>query len=160
MKLWAHIEIHHSTTLTHVVIHHGITGLHGLIHHSCNFQKFLHRIPWCFIQLFRIKSDSCFARKKLTNLSDEINAVFFVLNIITNVHLGIVSLCKPIEDVCHKFEVWVTEILHGYVSVITKCSHGLTEVSKISVWHFELQFCNFKIIIIDINNLNLNYCRM
>ena len=134
MKLGAHVEVHHGTAAAHLIVfHHIIAGLHGLIHHGCNFQKFLNRKSRCFVKLFWIKSDPGFACEKLANLSDEINAVFVVLNIITNVPLRVISLCKPIQDISNKFEVWVTEILHGDVSVITKCSHGFAEVSKISV---------------------------
>jgi len=42
---------------------------------------------------------------------------------------------EPVEDISNEFEIWLTEVLHGDDSWITKSSHNLTEVSQLSERH-------------------------
>ena len=80
----------------------------------------------------------------MADLANEVYTILLVLDIVTDVHLGVVPLGEPVKDVGYEFEVRVSEVLHRNIAMITKCPHDFAEVSQISVRHFEfvLKFLN------------------
>ena len=119
MKLGAHVEVHHGGTRAHVVFFHEVlTRLHSFIHHRCYLQKLFYRKTRCFIQFLWVQDYSSFARKKLAYLSNEVNSILFVLDIIANVHFRIISLGEPVKNIGYELEVRIPKILHGYISMV------------------------------------------
>ena len=138
MELATHVEIHHGRAAIHVIVfEHRVTLLHGFVHHCCYLQQFLYRVTGCFVKFLRVQDDSCFTRKKLANLANEIHTILLIFDVVTDVHLRIISLGEPVEYVGNELEIWVTEVLHGNIAVVAQRSHNFAEVSQISVRHFE-----------------------
>lgn len=138
MKLGAHVEVHHGGARAQVVFFHQVLArLHRFIHHRCYLKQLFHCVPRCFVQFLRVQDYSGFARKKLANLSNEVNAILFVLDVIADVHFRIVPLREPVKDIGYELEVGVPEILHGYITVVAEGPHNFAEASEISVRHFE-----------------------
>jgi len=130
MKFRTHVEVHHGGAATHFfVVKHVFTRLHCFIHHRCYLQEFFNCITRCLVQFFRVQHYSCFTCEKLAYGSNEVNSIFFILDVVTDIHLGVVALGEPVEDIGYQLEVWITEVLHGDVSVVAEGSHDFTEVS-------------------------------
>jgi hypothetical protein len=64
-----------------------------------DFDEFRDSLRIGLIQLFGIKLDSGLDGKKVDNIFHELDSIFFLVNIIRDIRLVIVLLCKPVQDI-------------------------------------------------------------
>lgn len=131
VHLRAHVKVHHLGLVgSHVVIvEDALAGLHSLVHHGRNLEHFLDSKTASLIQLLCIQRDACFACEHLADLADEGDTILLLLNGVTYVHLWIVSLREPVQDVGDELEVGVPKVLDRDIAVEAERPHHLAKVS-------------------------------
>ena len=78
------------------------------------------------IKFLRVEFDSSFDGKKVDDSSHKLDSIFFFIDVIGQISLRIIFLCKPIEDISNEFKVGFTKILKRDNAVIVERSKHFT----------------------------------
>ena len=133
VQLRAGVEVHHLGVGLVVIV--DLRRLHGFIHHLSDLEHLFDSETLSLIETLRVQSDAGSLGKQGADLFDEFDTVFSLVDIVGDVGLGIVAEGKPVEDICHKCKVWLTEVLHRDVSSVTKCAQDLRKVPQLTIRH-------------------------
>lgn len=107
-------------------------ALHRLVHHLGDLEHFFDGEARRLIEFLRVELDARFRSEQLADLANEEHAVFFFLDVVVYVDLGVVARREPVEQLGHQLEVGLAEVLHRNVAVVAETPHQLAEVSQFS----------------------------
>ena len=126
--------------------------MYYLVKKRCYFDEFRDSLRIGLIQLFGIKLDSGLNGKKVDNIFHELDSIFFFVNIIRDIGLVIVLLCKPVQDISNQLKVGFGEVFERNDSCVVKRTKHLAESTAFTEWHLKSclknlnSFVSFKII--------------
>lgn len=67
--------------------------------------------------------------------SNELDAILFGVDVVTDLGVGIVALGQPVEDVGNQLEVGLLEVLDGDQPWVAQASQHFGEVTTLSIAH-------------------------
>lgn len=92
------------------------------------------------VKTLGLKFDSGFGGEQSDDAFHELDSIFFLVDVIGYIGLGIESLSEPVENIGNEFEVGFGEVFEGDKTGVIQRSEHLAQVSALSVTHFQIDY--------------------